>query len=90
MERKYVVRNLLDAFLLRFKARYDEWEKGDRSFVTLDQRLWNRGIWSSFGLDGREIMAKPLAVNEKGQIVVEQKDGRIQAFGTERLRHIRH
>ncbi len=89
MERKFVIKNLLDLYLAAFKERYERWCAAGNDFIDLDEHLWKKGIWCDFELDNQDIVSKPLTVSSNGQLVVELGDGTVQAFGTERLKQKR-
>lgn len=50
------------------------------------ERLWAKGRFSSFTLDGAEFTARPLDVDHLGRLLVEDGEGRVAAYGLERLR----
>lgn len=85
--REFNIQEILESFLNVFYRRYEFWRAGGYSKLELGEALWRKGVWTDFVLDAKRVMAKPLAVNDIGQIVVELQDGTINAFGTERLRH---
>lgn len=87
-DQEFIISDLLDTFLAAYLLRYANWNKDGRSFVELDQQLWKKGIWSDFELDGEVVLAKPLAVSDKGHLLIEMENGEIRGFGTERLRHL--
>lgn len=49
-------------------------------------RLWAKGRFSTFTLDGAEFTARPLDVDDVGRLIVEDGTGRVAAYGLERLR----
>ncbi|MBK9061077.1 MAG: biotin--[acetyl-CoA-carboxylase] ligase [Flavobacteriales bacterium] len=49
-------------------------------------RLWAKGRFSTFTLDGAEFTARPLDVDGSGRLIVEDEEGRVAAYGLERLR----
>lgn len=50
------------------------------------ERLWAKGRFSTFTLDGAEFTARPLDVDGSGRLIVEDQAGNVTAYGLERLR----
>ena len=50
------------------------------------EQLWGRGRWLPMELDGHAVEARPIGVDRDGRLLVELNDGRVQAFGMDRLR----
>ncbi len=50
------------------------------------ERLWAKGRYSTFTRDGAEFTARPLDVDDAGRLIVEDEEGRVAAYGLERLR----
>jgi BirA family biotin operon repressor/biotin-[acetyl-CoA-carboxylase] ligase len=48
--------------------------------------LWSRDRFARFDLDGASVDARPLDVDPQGRLLVEMADGRVQAYGLDRLR----
>ncbi len=48
--------------------------------------LWGRGRFMVFDLDGQPFTGRPLEVDAFGRLVVEDAFGRVEAYGTDRLR----
>lgn len=69
------------------------WEKWDRNrgdgLVSYTDRLWTRGRWAEMTLDGERITARAMDVDELGRLIIEHEDGRVQAYGLDRLRFVR-
>ena len=61
-----------------------------RQDTALDDRyrelLWSRERFAHFELDGAPMEGRPLDVDRTGRLLVETADGRVQAFGLDRLR----
>ena len=53
------------------------------------EQLWAKNRFSSFTLDGAEFIARPLGVDEAGRLIVEDENGKVEAYGLERLRFVR-
>ncbi len=49
-------------------------------------RLWAKGRFADFTLDGKDYRARPLEVDAAGRLIVEDDQGSVQAYGLERLR----
>lgn len=49
-------------------------------------RLWMRGRWARVELDGEPTLMRPMDVDEAGRLIVEHEDGRVLAYGLDRLR----
>lgn len=49
-------------------------------------RLWAKGRFADFTLDGQDHRARPLDVDASGRLIVEEDNGVVQAYGLERLR----
>lgn len=82
------------AVLDRLFARLDHWLKawqggtGQVAHAYAD-RLWLRGRWAAFELDGLPFTARPVDVDEAGRLLVEEEGGGVRALGHDRLRLIR-
>ena len=48
--------------------------------------LWSRERFAHFELDGAPMEGRPLDVDRSGRLLVETADGRVEAFGLDRLR----
>lgn len=61
-----------------------------RQDPALDDRyrelLWSRERFAHFELDGAPMEGRPLDVDRSGRLLVETADGRVEAFGLDRLR----
>ncbi|MFN6116021.1 MAG: biotin--[acetyl-CoA-carboxylase] ligase [Flavobacteriales bacterium] len=78
---------VLQDLLTRFKDYWDEWCGGGRAWESAySERLWSRGRWSDMLLDGEPVLARPMDVDPLGRLVVELEDGRVGAYGLDRLR----
>lgn len=78
---------LLKSFLEAFQSRYERWEL-DPTALDLDfsDTLWSRGRWAELLLDGEVISLRPMDVDRHGRLLVEHADGRVLAYGLDRLR----
>lgn len=78
---------LLDALLDAFRKRYERWEVDrtgqDRDFTAA---LWSRGRWADLLLDGEAVSLRPMDVDRHGRLLVEDADGKVLAYGLDRLR----
>jgi BirA family biotin operon repressor/biotin-[acetyl-CoA-carboxylase] ligase len=78
---------LLDRLCERFQHW---WELCSADRALLDARyadlLWGRGRFVDLERDGRSYTGRPLDVDEAGRLLVEDPDGRVQAYGLDRLR----
>jgi BirA family biotin operon repressor/biotin-[acetyl-CoA-carboxylase] ligase len=78
---------VLDDLLARFKKYWDDWCGGGQAWeATYSERLWSRGRWVDMFLDGEPVLARPMDVDPLGRLVVELEDGRVGAYGLDRLR----
>ncbi|MBS1547148.1 MAG: biotin--[acetyl-CoA-carboxylase] ligase [Bacteroidetes bacterium] len=50
------------------------------------ERLWAKGRFADFTLDGNDFRARPLDVDASGRLIVEEEEGAVRAYGLERLR----
>jgi BirA family biotin operon repressor/biotin-[acetyl-CoA-carboxylase] ligase len=70
-----------------FRQRYAQWEAGGAG---LDQdyavALWAAGRWADMVLDGTPVALRPMDVDRHGRLLVEHDDGRVAAYGLDRLR----
>lgn len=83
LDRMDLLRTVLD----RFGHWWRKWEAApDDGLVSYTDRLWTRGRWADMLLDGQPISARALDVDEHGRLVIELPDGRVSAFGLDRLR----
>lgn len=82
-DRRAVLESLLEAF----RSRYERWEL-DRAALDLDfsAALWSRGRWAELLLDGEVLSLRPMDVDRHGRLLVEHADGRVLAYGLDRLR----
>lgn len=80
-------RAVLDALLQAFRSRYEHWQRDtaalDRDFAAA---LWSRGRWADLVLDGEAVSLRPMDVDRHGRLLVEDADGRVLAYGLDRLR----
>lgn len=85
-DRTEVMQMLLD----RFHHWWDKWDRNrGEGLVSYSDRLWTRGRWAEMTLDGDRITARAMDVDETGRLIVEHEDGRVQAYGLDRLRFVR-
>ncbi len=80
-------RTVLDALLDAFRRRFERWEK-DRAAQDVDfgSVLWSRGRWADMLLDGEVVSLRPMDVDRHGRLLAEHPDGRVVAYGLDRLR----
>ncbi|MBK8500568.1 MAG: biotin--[acetyl-CoA-carboxylase] ligase [Flavobacteriales bacterium] len=85
VDRMEVAQLLLD----RFNHWWEKWDRnrGD-GLVSYTDRLWTRGRWAEMTLDGEQITARAMDVDELGRLIVEHEDGQVQAYGLDRLRFV--
>ena len=85
--REFDRKAILDQVIDRFGHWWAKWEGApDAGLVSYSDRLWTRGRWTDMLLDDQPINARPLDVDELGRLIVEQANGRVAAFGLDRLR----
>ena len=70
-----------------FRRRHEQWEQGgpglDRDYASA---LWAAGRWVGMLLDGAPLRLRPQDVDPSGRLLVEHEDGRVAAYGLDRLR----
>jgi BirA family transcriptional regulator, biotin operon repressor / biotin---[acetyl-CoA-carboxylase] ligase len=71
--------------------RLEHWlEVQANDTAPLNQRycelLWSKGRFTDFELDGQPFSARPMDVDVDGRLLVEDENGKVQAFDLERLR----
>lgn len=85
--REHDRRAVLEALCDRLEAWWQRVEAEDpavgQAYADL---LWSRGRFAEFQLDGEPFTGRPMDVDEEGRLLVEDGEGRVQAYGTERLR----
>ncbi|MCB0758348.1 MAG: biotin--[acetyl-CoA-carboxylase] ligase [Flavobacteriales bacterium] len=84
----------LDGLLAQLCMRMEHWwsvlvADPDAVAGAYTDRLWARGRFATFTLDGAEFTARPLDVDAAGRLIVEDEEGRTAAYGLERLRSVR-
>lgn len=87
---QYDLRQLLDQLC----GRLDHWwnavgQAPEEVAASYGRLLWAKDRFAPFQLDGKPFMARPLEVDEAGRLLVEDEQGRVMAFGLERLRFAR-
>lgn len=50
------------------------------------ERLWMRGRWARLALDGEATLMRCMDVDGSGRLIAEHEDGRVLAYGLDRLR----
>ena len=78
---------LLDEILIAFERRWEQME-ADHPGLGSDysDALWAIGRWTTFVLDDKNITARAVDVDSDGRLIVETEDGKVAAYGLERLR----
>lgn len=85
-DRMGVMQRLLD----RFGHWWAKWDGvREEGLVSYSDRLWTRGRWADMLLDGEPINVRPMDVDQQGRLIVEHEDGRVLAYGLDRLRFAR-
>jgi len=78
---------LLEALCTRFEHWWAQRKEGR---AELDQRyqdlLWARGTPTAFELDGKPFTGIPVGVDDDGRLRVEGPDGKVKAYGLDRMR----
>jgi len=78
---------VLAALLGALRERWAQWEADpvgtDRDYA---DRLWAAGRWAPMLLDGDLRSLRPMEVDALGRLLVEHEDGRVAAYGLDRLR----
>lgn len=82
-ERRAVLRTLLAALDHRYTQWATEPAATDHDYAGA---LWGRGRWTPMWVDGQEAMCRPMDVDPQGRLLVEEADGRVRAYGLDRLR----
>ncbi len=78
---------VLHELLGHLRRRYTQWETDPVSLsAEYAARLWARGRWADLLLDGEALSARPVDVDPYGRLLVEHADGRVAAYGLDRLR----
>lgn len=81
---------VMQVLLERFNHWWDKWDRNrGEGLVSYSDRLWTRGRWADMTLDGAPITARAMDVDEIGRLIVEHEDGRVLAYGLDRLRFVR-
>lgn len=76
--------------LERFQHWWGKWDGArEEGLMTYSDRLWTRGRWADMTLDGEPIKARTMDVDPLGRLIVEHEDGRVVAYGLDRLRFAR-
>lgn len=79
--------DLLGSICHCLDARWKRWEQGDGSVLHgFRDLLWARGRWTEVVVDGALRQVRPMDVDTYGRLMVEEEDGRVVAYGTDRLR----
>lgn len=78
---------LLGTICERFEHWWMQWERSrEEGLKEYSSRLWYRHRWAPVTLDDQPITVRPMDVDEAGRLIVEHEDGRVQAYGLDRLR----
>jgi BirA family biotin operon repressor/biotin-[acetyl-CoA-carboxylase] ligase len=81
---------LLDSICQAMERRNVHWEQGHvDATADFTGKLWSRGRWAHFLLDGKDFTARPLDVDAMGRLLVEDEQGTVAAYGTDRLQLLR-
>ncbi|MEO8068022.1 MAG: biotin--[acetyl-CoA-carboxylase] ligase [Flavobacteriales bacterium] len=82
-DRMALLQELLDAL----ERRWKQWQGGVPGIAEdYSALLWAKGRWTPFELNGTRITARPVDVDADGRLIVETEDGKVAAYGLERLR----
>ncbi|HMU14377.1 MAG: biotin--[acetyl-CoA-carboxylase] ligase [Bacteroidetes bacterium] len=74
----------------RLEHWLNRWQAGsDEIAVAYADRLWARGRWVAFELDGVPFTARLMDVDVAGRLLVEDEAGEVRALGHDRLRLVR-
>lgn len=85
--REHGLADLLRSICQCLDARWQRWEQGDGAALNgFSDLLWARGRWTEVLLDGAVRQVRPIDVDPYGRLMVEEQDGRVAAYGTDRLR----
>jgi len=78
---------LLRALCAHFERRWAAWEARipdwEQAYSDL---LWARGRWTTVDLDDAFCSVRPVDVDPQGRLIVEHEDGKVAAYGLDRLR----
>lgn len=78
---------LLDEILIAFERRWEQMETDHPGLGSdYSDALWAIGRWTTFVLDDKNITARAVDVDSDGRLIVETEDGKVAAYGLERLR----
>ncbi len=82
-DRDAVVHRLLAAM----ERRYAQWLHVPAGLdADYTAALWARGRWAPMWLDGAAVDRRPVDVDPHGRLLVEDPEGRVAAYGLDRLR----
>lgn len=71
----------------RFEHWWLRWgQDREHGLDAYSERLWARGRWTDVVLDEQPISVRPMDVDATGRLIVEHEDGRVLAYGLDRLR----
>lgn len=78
---------VLQELLQAFRQRWQEWSTDPaathRAYAA---GLWAAGRWTPMLLDGEPCTLRPMEVDRIGRLLVEHEDGKVAAYGLDRLR----
>ena len=78
---------VLRELLARLQQRWEQVEEGDPALgEAYAAHLWQRGRWAAVVIDGGPALVRPMDVDAHGRLLVEHEDGRLAAYGLDRLR----
>ena len=78
---------IVEELFERFNHWWGKWMSApEDGLVSYSDRLWTRGRWADMVLDGAPISARTMDVDPTGRLIVEHEDGRVLAYGLDRLR----
>lgn len=78
---------LLDELMDRFGHWWSKWQSApEEGLVSYTDRLWTRGRWADMLLDGQPVKARAMDVDSYGRLIIETEDGKVAAYGLDRLR----
>ena len=78
---------VLEELLSAFERRWGQLETDPPALGSdFSDALWSVGRWTGFELDGNPITARAMDVDSDGRLIVETEDGKVTAYGLERLR----
>lgn len=85
--REFDLTLVVEQLFERFAHWWGKWSDApEDGLMSYSDRLWTRGRWADMVLDGTPISARTMDVDPTGRLIVEHEDGRVAAYGLDRLR----